>query len=94
MTAQKFVTTKEDAMYHLFVVAPLEEIVQNLKDGVKYRMEFLDEKLAAYMKTAAVSLGYSESMVKESNKPETWNEYAKNYYLKYFEQLLGYFEKQ
>ena len=94
MNTQKGISTKEDALYHLFVVAQLEEIVKNLKGGFKYRLDFLEAKLEAYMKTAAVSLGYSESLVKENGKPETWSEFAKGYYLNYFEQLLEYFKSR
>lgn len=87
------IATKEDAMFHLFVVAPMSEIINNLEAGVKYRLDFLEEKLAAYMKTAAVSLGLSASLVNQgSAKPEMWNEYAKEYYLGYFKQLKTYFE--
>jgi hypothetical protein len=92
MKNSKSITTQTDATYYLFVVAPIEEIVQNLESGVKYRMDFLDAILEAYMKTATVSIGLSAGFVNQIGKPEIWNEYAKNYYLKYFEQLLQYFK--
>lgn len=82
-----------DAMFLLFVIAPIEEIVKDLNNGFTYRLDYLDTKLAAYMKTAAESLGFPASLVSEStNKPTKKNEYAKKYYLKYFGQLLEFYK--
>lgn len=94
MKNSKSITTQTDKMYYLFVVTPLEEIIKNLEDGEKYRMDFLDEKLASYMKTAAVSLGYCPNLVNERRETRVWNEYTKNYYLKNFKQLLQYLKNQ
>jgi len=89
----KVITNPTDAMFLLFVVSPIEEIIKDLNNGFTYRLDYLDNKLAAYMKTAAETLGFSAALVGESaNKPVEKNQYAKDYYLKYFGQLLDFFK--
>lgn len=87
------VKNPSDALFILFVVQPLEEMVKDLNSGFTYRLDYLDKKLAAYMKTAAETVGYSAALVGEpTNRPTEKNSYAREYYLKYFGQLLEFFK--
>lgn len=86
--------TKNDAIYLLLVVAPLERIIDDLNGKFTLKLEYLDEKLREYVLLAAKANGINPLLVQESEgaKPVEKNDYAKAYYLKYFSQLLTFFK--
>ncbi len=77
------------------LINPVSKIIQQLKTG-QFRdcdIKWLDKKLEAFVEFAAKTLHVNGVMPqRESIKPAHMNDYAVQYYLKYFNQLLEYFK--
>jgi hypothetical protein len=77
------------------LIWPIEKIINQLKNG-EFRdcdIVWLDNKLEAFVGFAAKTLNINGVMPQsESVKPRYMNDYAFNYYSKYFNQLLEYFK--
>lgn len=90
MSTEQKVFTKEEIEYVLMVLAPLETIVKDLQGDFTLSLNYLNTKLAHYMELAAKSLGHS-LFGEPKDVPEQKNQYARAYYLKYFNGLSLYF---
>jgi hypothetical protein len=77
------------------LIDPIQKIINQLKNG-EFRdcdLKWLDKKLENFVAFAAKTLNINGVMPqRESVKPTYMNDYAVNYYSKYFNHLLDYFK--
>jgi hypothetical protein len=77
------------------LIDPIQKIINQLNNG-EFRdcdLKWLDKKLENFVEFAAKTLNVNGIMPqRESVKPACMNDYAFNYYSKYFNQLLDYFK--
>ena len=87
--------TKDQFIIEMTLVDPINKIVKALESR-NYRdcdVKWLDSKLASFIDLAAKTLHINGVMTpSESIRPSLMNEYAYEYYLKYFAGLLTYFK--
>lgn len=98
MARRKYIQTNNDTINSFVIqvtlIEPVQDIVSKLENG-NFRdcdIKWLDEKLYSFVSFSAQTLGLKiGSSIPESNFTFL-NEYAKQYYLKYFNQILAYFK--
>lgn len=98
MARRKYIQTSNDTINSFIIqvtlIEPVQEIISKLENG-NFRdcdIKWLDEKLHKFVSFSAETLGVKiNSSIQESKFP-FFNEYAKEYYLKYFNQILAYFK--
>ena len=83
-------------MIDMTLIEPIKNIIKKLhnKEFRDCDIKWLDNKLKTFVELAATNLGLRVGIIEqpESAKPKSIGEYATNYYLGYFNQLLSYFE--
>jgi len=94
-------TFKQNAIYTLSIVKPLEDTISKLEKG-EYRncdIDILNDKLDRFIKTALTVINREFVIKKRAkmntgiNKYDTLNDYNTDLYLSYFKTLLGFFER-
>jgi hypothetical protein len=78
------------------LVSPIEKILSQLNEG-QFRdcdIKWLDSKLETFVDFAAKTFGIKTATIRQAKsvKPAYMNDYAKQYYTKYFNSLLNYFK--
>jgi hypothetical protein len=92
-------TTFKNELVNRFIIEttlidPIKKIVAELNsDGFRdCDIKWLNDKLDGFMVLASKTLGIETQFI-PVNAPTIMNQYAKAYYLRYFNQLLAYYKK-